>query len=134
METRKCKQCQCEFEVRTEGHTFCSNNCRSKYHNSKKNKRRVTLSSNRKLKKGDYVLGSDLTTQLISTLDRIKNLLESESAKKDEYLIPKQVCQLLSFNRSTFERYVENGIFKLYRLGKGKVYVKRSEIDDLFQN
>lgn len=73
-----------------------------------------------------------LLNEVISKLDQILISQNSIAMRAEQYLVPSQACNLLSINRSTFDRFVQDGIFKIYRLGKGKVYVKRSEIDQLF--
>ena len=76
----------------------------------------------------------NLLIDIISRLDLLIKNQKMRNDRKEQYLVPTQVCELLSINRSTFERYVDSGIFRIYRLGKGKIYCKRSEIDTLFNS
>lgn len=52
-------------------------------------------------------------------------------AAQKELLTPAEVCEMLKIGRTTYQRYVDKGVFDQVRLDKennGKVYVKRSEI------
>lgn len=55
-------------------------------------------------------------------------------AAQKELLTPGEVCEMLKIGRTTYQRYVDRGVFEQIRLAKdsnGKVYVKRSEIEKL---
>lgn len=55
-------------------------------------------------------------------------------AAHNELLTPAEVCKMLKIGRTTYQRYVDNGIFEQVRIDKsrsGKVYVRRSEIQRL---
>ncbi|GHS90801.1 hypothetical protein FACS1894203_0310 [Bacteroidia bacterium] len=68
----------------------------------------------------------------------IKTLCEKVSKLTDkeekELMTPKEVCEMLKIGRTTYQRYVNNGIFDLVRVSRSKyakVYVKRSDIEQL---
>lgn len=44
-----------------------------------------------------------------------------------ELLTPAEVCTMLKIGRTTYQRYVANGVFSQTRIN-GKVYVRRSDI------
>jgi len=50
------------------------------------------------------------------------------------YLTVKEVGNLLNMSRTSIYRLTESGKLPLYTLGNRKVYIKRSDIDNLFQN
>ena len=50
------------------------------------------------------------------------------------YLTPKEVCSFLSFSRKSFDRLVNDGTIPIHRIGKGRIYVRRADIDLIFQS
>lgn len=69
------------------------------------------------------------------TKGMIKNLcneVEKISMKKEkELLTPKEVCEILKIGRTTFQRYIANGILEPIKVNNNKyskMYVKRSDI------
>lgn len=72
------------------------------------------------------------TKKMISTLcDRVAKLTNKEES---ELLTPKEVCEMLKIGRTTFQRYVANGILTPVKVnGKkySKTYARRSEIEHL---
>lgn len=51
-----------------------------------------------------------------------------------ELLTPKEVCEMLKIGRTTFERYMNEGVFDVVKINKRKYsknYVKRSELEKL---
>lgn len=70
----------------------------------------------------------ELKSLLVEIRDKVTALAE---AAQKELLTPAEVCKMLKIGRTTYQRYVADGIFEEVRIsGKsgGKVYVKRSEI------
>ena len=72
------------------------------------------------------------------TKGMIKNLCEKMSKLTDkeekELLTPKEVCEMLKIGRTTYQRYIANGILepvKVNRSKYSKVYVRRSDIESL---
>jgi len=68
----------------------------------------------------------------------IKNLCEKVSRLTDkeekELLTPNEVCEMLKIGRTTFQRYVANGVLepvKVNRKKYTKTYIKRSDIEAL---
>lgn len=57
--------------------------------------------------------------------------LVNEAGK--ELLTPKEVCEILKIGRSTYQRYVDAGIFDQIQIGhnNSRVYVRRLEIEKL---
>ena len=147
-----CQVCGTSFKSSRSDARFCSANCRTKFSKAKK-RGQVT---------GDQV-SSDQVTGDRKTSDQVKErpgrysqttneagllsevlrvlLLVDERLKGQEevYLSPGQVCEMLSISKSTFDRYIRDGVLKAYYLRglesktKKKVYVRRSDVLDLFQ-
>jgi hypothetical protein len=75
---------------------------------------------------------SEVLMRLIELNDRLKG-------QEEVYLSPVQACEILSISKSTFDRYVRDGVLKTYFLRglesktKKKLYVKKSDVLDLFQ-
>lgn len=143
MITKKCVTCKKEFQSIRNNALYCSNYCRVKACRLKlsKSRNKKSLPSNETIKKikkytkekpANFQEPLVLLNEVISKLDQILITQNKIVLQRDQYLVPSQACNLLSINRSTFDRFAQVGIFKIYRLGKGKVYVKRSEIDQLF--
>jgi len=76
---------------------------------------------------------------LAEVLGRLLELNDRLKSQEEVYLTPVQACELLSISKSTFDRYIRDGVLKKYFLRgtgsktKKKVYVKRSDVLDLFQ-
>lgn len=71
---------------------------------------------------------NELKSLLIEICNKVTTLTD---AAQKELLTPAEVCKILKIGRTTYQRYVDNGVFDQVRLGKegnGKVYVKHSEI------
>ena len=70
-------------------------------------------------------------------LKEISEQVRSLTGKEQkELLTPKEVCAMLKIGRSTFERYMNNGIFEVIKVNKqkySKSYVKRSHVEDLIK-
>lgn len=72
----------------------------------------------------------EIKVLLVEIRDKVTVL----AAAQKEMLTPVEVCKWLKIGRSTYQRYVERGIFEQVRIDKeanGKVYVQRSEIERL---
>ena len=57
--------------------------------------------------------------------------------EQKELLTPKEVCELLKIGRSTYDRYMNNGVFEVLKVNKqkySKSYVKRSHLEELIKN
>lgn len=59
--------------------------------------------------------------------------LTDEAGK--ELLTPAEICRILKVGRTTYQRYVKAGVINQIHVGEGKsrVYVKRSEIEELIE-
>ena len=71
----------------------------------------------------------------------IKNLCEKVSRLTDkeekELLTPNEVCEMLKIGRTTFQRYVANGVLepvKVNRQKYTKTYIRRSDIETLINS
>ena len=57
--------------------------------------------------------------------------------EQKELLTPKEVCEFLKIGRSTYDRYMNNGVFEVLKVNKqkySKSYVKRSHLEELIKN
>lgn len=75
------------------------------------------------------------TKEMIRTLcDKVGELTAKE---QKELLSPKEVCEILKCGRTTFQRYVVNGVFEIIRPNtkkSSKIYVRRSELERLIED
>jgi hypothetical protein len=58
------------------------------------------------------------------------------SKEQKELLSPKEVCEMLKIGRTTFERYMNDGVFEVVKINKKKYsknYVKRTHLEDLIK-
>jgi predicted DNA-binding transcriptional regulator AlpA len=65
---------------------------------------------------------------LLLNLDEKVSYLVAE--KQKDKLTPKEVQEMLGIGKSTYQRYVKDGVFEQKKI-KGKAYVLRSEIEKL---
>lgn len=73
---------------------------------------------------------SDLKSMIVEIRSDVSKLADAAS---NELLTPAEVCKLLKIGRSTYQRYVEvDKLFEQVKI-KGKVYVKRSELERLIE-
>lgn len=59
------------------------------------------------------------------------------SKEQNELMTPKEVCEFLKIGRSTFERYMNEGLFEVVQVNKkkySKKYVRRSELESLINS
>ena len=135
---KTCEFCGKSFQSSRSDARFCSANCRTKF--SKRKKRgpvtgdqvtRVPVQDFSQFVKEEGLL-SEVLIRLIELNDRLKG-------QEEVYLSPVQACEILSISKSTFDRYVRDGVLKTYFLRglesktKKKLYVKKSDVLDLFQ-
>ena len=74
---------------------------------------------------------NELKALIKNTSDQVRELTGRE---QKELLTPKEVCTILKIGRTTFERYMNNGVFEVVKVNKEKYsknYVKRSHLEDL---
>lgn len=74
---------------------------------------------------------NELKALIKNTSDQVRELTGRE---QKELLTPKEVCSILKIGRTTFERYMNNGVFEVVKVNKEKYsknYVKRSHLEDL---
>lgn len=73
----------------------------------------------------------EIKSLLTEIRDKVTELVD---ASYKELLTPAEVCKILKIGRTTYQRYIDMGLFDQVRLDKGrnsKVYVKRSAIQKL---
>ena len=144
MITKTCPTCGENFQANRSNAVYCSTRCKSMARKHKDSEGHLIKpsaepeqdpESMESLAENDEQIFNQiqLLNEIISRLDQVLTIQNRSLQREEQYLVPAQACKLLSINRSTFDRFVHEGIFKIYRLGKAKVYVKRSEIDQLFQ-
>lgn len=59
------------------------------------------------------------------------------SKEQKELLTPSEVCAILKISRSTYERYINDGVIEIHKVSKKKYsknLIKRSHIEDLIKN
>jgi len=57
--------------------------------------------------------------------------------EQKELLTPKEVCIMLKIGRTTFERYMNEGVFEVVKVNKAKYsknYVRREHLETLIKN
>ena len=71
-------------------------------------------------------------------LKRIGEQVNSIISKEDkELMTPKEVCKALKIGRTTYERYVNDGLIQLMSVSQKKgsrKYIKRSHLNELIEN
>ncbi len=69
--------------------------------------------------------------------DTSNQVRELTGREQKELLTPKEVCSILKIGRTTFERYMNDGVFEVVKVNKQKYsknYVKRSHLEELIKN
>ncbi len=59
------------------------------------------------------------------------------SKEQSELMTPKEVCEMLKIGRTTFERYMNEGVFEVVKINKmkySKNYVRRSHLEQLIKD
>ena len=108
---RICEYCKEEFTARTTKTKYCSHKCNSRHYKEKTRGVKI-LKSNKE------------TTQKVSfELDKLNAL---------DFLTAKEVSVLLNCSIKTVYRNINNGTIKTVSLGSRTKRIKRSDIDDLF--
>jgi response regulator of citrate/malate metabolism len=77
---------------------------------------------------------NELKALIRHTSEQVRELTGRE---QKELLTPKEVCEVLKIGRSTFERYMNDGVFEVVKVNKQKYsknYVRRSHLEDLIKN
>ena len=77
---------------------------------------------------------NEIKSLLLEIKEEVR-ILHSKMAT-EELLTPTEVCKMLKIGRSTYTRYVADGVFEQVRLkskNNSRVYIKRSEIDKLIE-
>lgn len=135
---KTCEFCGKSFLSSRSDARFCSAVCRT--------------SANKKLKRGERsdvatvgrvqaVRSSPSTPNILQEVLRVLHLVEDRMSvtQEETYLTPGQVCEMLSISKTTFDRYVRDGLLKTFYLRgresktKKKIYVRKSDVVSLFQ-
>ena len=77
---------------------------------------------------------NEARAMLISLNEKVSELVDK--GHKD-MLTPKEVCTMLKIGRTTYDRYVREGILSTTRISQkkySKVFVKRGDIETLVKN
>jgi response regulator of citrate/malate metabolism len=77
---------------------------------------------------------NELKAMIKDTSNQIRELTGRE---QKELLTPKEVCAMLKIARTTFERYMNDGVFEAVKVNKqkySKVYVRRAHLEELIKN
>lgn len=77
---------------------------------------------------------NELKALIKETSNQVRELTGRE---QKELLTPKEVCSMLKIGRTTFERYMNDGVFEVVKVNKQKYsknYVKRSHLEELIKN
>ncbi len=136
---RKCKNCNSFISAKLRADAkYCNEQCRIEYNAKQKGKKRMKLKSTQEVVSVDKteIKNEDnyfMLKEIDRKLSKIANLLEAQTVLNERYLTPAQVMDELSINRTTFNRYTKDGIFKVYKLTDRKMYCKKSEITGLLK-
>ncbi|MCB9426288.1 MAG: helix-turn-helix domain-containing protein [Flavobacteriales bacterium] len=110
---RICQHCSKEFTARTTVTKYCSDKCSKAAYKARKRAEKVKQSN--------------------TETTRIKSL-PIEQLKAKEFLTVREVAQLLNCSVRSAYYYIENGTISAVNIGQRMTRIKRSEIDNLFQN
>lgn len=143
---RKCLNCGkvIPYTMRSDA-VYCSKECRNDYGvmlkrndrlRAKKEVQEVVKEGGQKEKLSGIseALSYNLLKSIDKQLEAISKQLKIQSGLNEKYLTPSQVLEVLSIKRTTFERFLKDGILKVYRLTGRKIYCKKSDIDKLFKD
>jgi len=108
-----CQSCGCTFIAKTTTTKYCSHKCASKAY--KQNNRNINIENSDK----------DVLSKLNSS--------ELATLKYREYFTISKVALLLGVSRATMYRYLAANIIKCLVI-QGKTFVRRQDIDALFDN
>lgn len=73
-------------------------------------------------------------TLLHKVANQIQTLIHKE---QKELLTVREVCEMLKIGRTTFERYMANGVFEVVKIDKTKYtknYVRREHLEELIRD
>ena len=117
---KKCEWCNKIFIAKTMTTRYCSHRCNSQsYKHSKREERKRKF----KVSAIDY-----------KTMQEIEQKAEKyEEIKNKDYLTVSETAVLLSVGRTTIYRYLHKGLLLAFQT-KGKTFIRRKDIDALFEN
>ena len=72
---------------------------------------------------------NELKSMLLRLDEKVSYLV---AEKRKDKLTPKETQEMLGISRSTYQRYVKDGVFEQKKI-KGKAYVQRSDIERLIE-
>lgn len=121
--TKVCECCGNTFVAQRTTTRYCSHKCNSKAY---------------KLRKKEEINSSKKTFRMVglnySTMQETERLSdEYEKIKDKEFLSVRETAFLLSVGRTTIYRYLQEGKLKAVQT-KGKTFIRRSDIDAMFDN
>lgn len=76
---------------------------------------------------------NELKAMVKDTSNQVRELTGRD---QKELLTPKEVCSILKIARTTFERYMNDGVLEVVKVNKqkySKIYVKRSHLEELIK-
>mgnify|MGYP006175906265 CR=1 FL=1 len=127
--TKICNFCNQEFQAQKRTTKFCGLDCaRRAYKHTLENAKNKDLDGQEAIKQA--VVKTNILLESINKT--IKDMTRQLDLHTKTYLTPMEVCSFLKFSRKSFDRLVKSGTLKTHRLGAGKLYVKRSDIDHYF--
>ena len=76
---------------------------------------------------------SEFQEYVIARLDKIERQAKSSPQQPaGDYLLPKEVCEILKISKNKFYTLVNDGYLRTIKVGARKTYVLRSQVTALF--
>ena len=126
-----CLYCHSEFVAQKRTTKYCSHKCNQRAYKQSKRE-----DSHRHVTETELVKSSNIKTNLL-----LEEIAESVKAIKTQiqvahkpYLSLKEASVLLNVSKASIYRLTEKGIIPTYDIGLDKRFVKRMDIDSLFQS
>ncbi|MCB0536232.1 MAG: helix-turn-helix domain-containing protein [Bacteroidetes bacterium] len=126
-----CLYCHNEFVAQKRTTKYCSHKCNQRAYKQSKRESTHQQVSEKELVKSSAIKTNLLLEEIAASIKSIETEIHLSLRP---YLTVKEVGNLLNMSRTSIYRLTESGKLPLYTLGNRKVYIKRSDIDNLFQN
>lgn len=125
-----CNYCHNEFGAYRRTTMYCSHKCNQRAY--KQNKKEKTF---QKVNTDDLTKTVSIKTNLL--LEEIANSVKAIQIQfhliNKPYLTLKETSELLNISKASIYRLTKKGILPTYDIGLDKQFIKRTDIDNLFQ-
>jgi excisionase family DNA binding protein len=126
-----CLYCHNEFVAQKRTTKYCSHKCNQRAYKQSKRESTHQQVSEKELVKSSSIKTNLLLEEIAASVKAIQTQIQIANKP---YLSLREASLLLNISKASIYRLTEKGVIPTYDIGLDKQFVKRVDIDNLFQN